>query len=151
MAIGDAPGFAGKTAEEQQALINQVVEKPRRERQRRLLEQGLQAPDVVDAVRTYATTIEMMEHTLKQQAWLAGEQFSLADCAMAPYFQTVKQFGWEIFFASAPNVAKWFHAISSRKSYQQAVSADFSDQLCAELLQTGEEALPVIRQHLGLS
>ncbi len=151
MAIADAPGFVGKTAEEQQALINKVVEKPRRERQRRLLEQGLRAPDVVDAVKTYATTIDMMEQTLKRQAWLAGDQLSLADCAMAPYFQTVKQFGWEIFFASTPNVAEWFHIISSRESYQQAVSADFSDQLCAELLQTGEEALPIIRQHLELN
>ncbi|WP_432473227.1 glutathione S-transferase family protein [Amphritea sp. HPY] len=145
------PALLEKTAEEQQALINQVVEKPRRERQRRLLEQGLLAPDVVDAVKTYATTIDMMEQTLKRQEWLAGDQFSLADCAMAPYFQTIKQFGWEIFFASAPTVAKWFNAISNRKSYQLAVSADFSDQLCTELLQTGEEALPIIRQHLGLS
>ena len=89
MAISDAPGFTGKTIKEQQSLITLGVEKPRRERQRRLLDQGLQAPDVIDAVKTYATTINMMEQALSRQEWLAGDQFSLADCATAPYFQTV--------------------------------------------------------------
>jgi len=142
------PALLDKSKQEQQALLDLVVEKPRRERQRRLLDQGLMAPDVIDAIKTYASTIAKMERTLQNSRWLCGEKFSLADCAMAPYFQTVKQFGWELFFDNAPNVARWFKAVTHRASYRQAVSADFPDDVSEQLLQAGKAALPIIRQHL---
>ncbi len=142
------PALLEKTAEEQQSLINQVVEKPRRERQRRLLEMGLNAPDVVDAVKTYVLTVDKMEKVLTQQAWLAGDQFSLADCAMAPYFQTLLQFGWSDFFADAPHVSAWFKRICQRQSFISAVSADFSEETCRDLLLAGAQAWPTIEQHL---
>ncbi|GGK59462.1 glutathione S-transferase [Amphritea balenae] len=143
------PALLEKSQEEQAALINAVVEQPRRERQRRLLEMGLEAPDVIGAVKTYADTIKKMETALQQHRWLAGEQISLADCAMAPYFQTIKQFGWEMFCEQAPAVSLWFDRISSRESYQKAVSADFSNQTNHELLETGKRALPIIAKHLS--
>lgn len=142
------PALLEKSPEEQQALINRVVEKPRRERQRRLLEMGLNAPDVIDAVKTYAATIEKMELALQNTDWLAGDKISLADCAMAPYFQTLKQFGWELFFETAPLVKQWYATLSARESYQAAVDADFSAETNAELLTLGRQALPMIRQHL---
>ena len=142
------PALLVKSEEEQQKLINQVVEEPRRERQRRLLKMGLEAPDVIGAVKTYAQTISRMEQVLQQNRWLAGDKLSLADCAMAPYFQTIKQFGWELFFDQAPAVKQWYSAISNRESYLNAVSADFSEQDCAELKALGEAALPIIRKHL---
>lgn len=143
------PALLEKSEEEQQALINRVVEEPRRERQRRLLKMGLEAPDVVGAVKTYHDTIVKMEQALQQTRWLAGDTLSLADCAMAPYFQTIRQFGWELFFDDAPAVKQWYSAISNRESYRNAVTADFSDQDCAELKALGEGALPTIRKHLN--
>ena len=56
---------------EMDAMIDRVVEKPRRERQRRLLKQGYDAPDIVDAVATYEKTITDMEQVLSRQR-LAG-------------------------------------------------------------------------------
>lgn len=142
------PTLLEKTSEEQQNLINQIVEKPRRERQRRLLEMGLNAPDVFDAVRTYALTVKKMEQALQSQKWLAGDQFSLADCAMAPYFQTLLQFGWREFFAASPKVDQWVKQVCERPSFISAVSADFSEDACRELLLLGADAWPIIAQHL---
>lgn len=142
------PALLDKSPEEQQILINKVVEKPRRERQRRLLEMGLNAPDVIDAVKTYAMTIEKMEQALQNHQWLAGDRISLADCAMVPYFQTLKQFGWELFFETAPSVKQWYAKMSDRDSYKTAVDADFSAETNEELLALGKQALPIIRKHL---
>lgn len=64
--------------EEQQAILDKVVEKPRRERQKRLLKYGLDAPDIADAVKTYHKTIVDMEKSLSQQDWLVSNQISLA-------------------------------------------------------------------------
>jgi glutathione S-transferase len=46
----------------------------------------LNAPDLVDAARTYALSVQKMEQALQSQESLAGDQLSLADCAMVPDF-----------------------------------------------------------------
>ena len=53
--------------EAQERMLDRVVEKPRRERQRRLLKLGYDAPDVVDAVGVYAQTIIDMNELLNSQ------------------------------------------------------------------------------------
>lgn len=143
------PAMLEKSAEEQQRLIDQIPEQPRRERQRRLLQQGLEAPEVAGAVRLYRATFAMMEKTLQQQPWLTGQEFGLADCAMAPYFQTVYQFDWLDMLAEFPAVQNWQQRIFKRPSYQQAVSADFSPELLNKLQATGREAWPIIERHMA--
>ena len=103
-----------------------MVEKPRRERQRRLLKMGYDAPDIRDAVATYEQTIVDMERTLAHQDWLAGDRFSLADAAMAPYFQTLYQFGWCDWYRSRNRVADWYARCVERESYRTGVGGGFS-------------------------
>lgn len=142
------PGMMAKSPEERLELLNKIPEKPRRERQKRLVEMGLEAPDVIDAVVVYRKTILDMEKALKKHSWLVSESFSLADVCMAPYFQTIDQFGWHEIFADCPAVSDWFERCKQRPSYQQAVSDDFSPTLLAELQEKGAEAWPIISQHL---
>ena len=134
---------------EREAMINRVVEKPRRERQRRLLKLGYDAPDVVDAVATYEKTIADMEQLLGRQDWLAGDRFSLADAAMAPYFQTLYQFGWTGWYLARENVAAWYERCVNRQSYQTGVADDFPAQKLAELKSKGAAPWRKIQEHLG--
>jgi len=132
---------------ERDALIEQVPEKPRRERQKRLVKMGLDAPDVADAVGTYVATIHSMAQTLSEQPWLAGHEFSLADAAMAPYFQTLYQFGWEELYQQHAAVADWYSRISARASYVTAVAADFSAEELARLRELGQPGWSKISAH----
>lgn len=143
------PGFMEKPEAERERLLEQIPEKPRRERQRRLVQMGLDAPDVADAARVYAATIEQMDADLARKPWLAGDACSLADIAMAPYFQTLYQFGWTELFEAREAVADWYARISARPSYQAGVAADFPPQKLADLRQRGEPALEKIRSHLA--
>ena len=131
------------------AMMDRVVEKPRRERQRRLLKQGYDAPDIVDAVGTYEKTICAMEQLLGRQDWLAGDRFSLADAAMAPYFQTLYQFGWTDWYLSRKKVAAWYERCMNRPSYQTGVAADFSAEKLAELNSKGQAPWEKIQEYLG--
>lgn len=135
--------------EEMDALIDRVVEKPRRERQRRLLKMGYDAPDIIDAVATYEKTIADMERSLAEQDWLAGDRFSLADAAMAPYFQTLQQFGWADWYLSRQKVADWYERCVRRASYQSGVAADFPAEKLAELKSRGAAPWSKIQEHLG--
>jgi glutathione S-transferase len=133
---------------EQMAKIDRVVEKPRRERQRRLLKMGLDAPDIKDAVGTYHRFIVDMEAALADSEWVVGNRFSLADCCLAPYFQTLYQFGWnELYESGYPRVTDWYARIRERHSYRGAVIADFPDATLAELREKGGEGLEKIREH----
>jgi glutathione S-transferase len=128
------------SAAEQTYLIDQIPEKPRRERQRRLLKMGYDAPDVVEGVQVYEQTINDLDQLLAQQAWIAGDEFSLADAAMAPYFQTLHQFGWSAWYESRPHVADWYHRVRGRRSYEEGVAADFSPEKLIDLRERGRDA-----------
>lgn len=142
------PRLLAMDAQERTRLLEQVVERDRRERQKRLVELGLDAPDVALAVATYRQTIDELETTLVTQAWAVGEDLSLADCALAPYFQTLHQFGWQQLFAHAPRVSDWYTRLRARPSYATAVAADFPDEVQADLQRRGADAWPKIAQHL---
>ena len=134
---------------EMNALIDRVVEKPRRERQRRLLKMGYDAPDIVDAVATYEQTLVDMESALQGQDWLAGDRFSLADAAMAPYLQTLYQFGWSDWYLTRKRVADWYARCVERVSYTTGVAADFPPATLAQLNDRGQAPWLKIQGHLG--
>ncbi len=138
-----------KPEEERQAILERIPEKPRRERQKRLVKFGLDAPDVADAVRTYRKTILDMEKALSEHAWVVGDQFTLADACLAPYFQTLLQFDWTALYdRDCPNVARWFESNQQRSSFQAAVADDFPEALIAELQEKGRAAWDKISTHL---
>jgi glutathione S-transferase len=143
------PGFLELPQAERERLLAAIVEKPRRERQTRLVEFGLDAPDVADAVKAYAATIVDMERTLAEQPWLAGARYSLADAAVAPYFQSLYQFGWTALYeAGYPRVADWYARCRARPSYAVAVAADFPQAVLDDLRSRGRMAWPKIERHL---
>lgn len=136
--------------DEQQALLDKVPEKPRRERQKRLMKMGLDAPDISDAVKTYHKTIVDMEDALRRNDWLVSQHFSLADVCVAPYFQTLFQFDWTALYdADFPRVADWYARCRNRESYQIGVADDFSDEVLSDLLSKGRGSWPKIAQHLS--
>ena len=131
-----------------EALLAQVPEAPRRERQRRLLEHGLDAPDVSAAVGTYRELIQAMDRALAETEWVAGGQFSLADASLAPYFQTLHQFDWLDLFVDSDRVTRWYERCRERDSYREAVSRDFPTETLAQLRRDGQAAREQVAVHL---
>lgn len=144
------PRLMEKSEEARRELLEKIPEKPRRERQKRLVEQGLNAPDVADAVNTYRNTILDMEQALQSGPWLIGENFSLADVCLAPYFQTLLQFAWmDLYQRDCPRVVDWFARCRERDSFRAAVADDFPDELIADLQNKGSAVWHKIEAHLG--
>jgi len=129
-------------------LLARVVEKPRRERQMRLYRDGLEAADVQGAVGVYCDTIDRMEADLASENWVLGEYLSLADIVLAPYFQTLLQYGWTgLYEDKHPRVTDWVRRVTSRPSWQVAVLSEFTDEKLAELKAQGGQAWTTIRRH----
>ena len=101
---------------------------------------GYGAPDVAEGVEVYEQTIADLDRLLEKQPWIAGDEFSLADASMAPYFQTPHQFGWDAWYESRGHVADWYRRVRDRRSYQDGVAVDFSSEKLAEPHERGRDA-----------
>ena len=144
------PRLMEKSEDERNAILERIPEKPRRERQKRLVKFGLDAPDVADAVATYRRTILDMESSLTENLWVASDRFSLADVCLAPYFQTLLQFDWTAMFEQdCPRVTDWFERCRARQSYKEAVAEDFPDHVLTELQEKGGAVWKKIASHLA--
>ena len=143
------PKLMEKSEAERREILEKIPEKPRRERQKRLVEFGLDAPDVADAVNIYRKTILDMEKALSEGEWVVGDSFSLADISLAPYFQTLLQFQWTALYdQDCPRVTEWYQRCQDRPSYQTAVAADFPDELMTKLQKSGAEVWDKLATHL---
>lgn len=143
------PRLMEKPEAERDAILERIPEKPRRERQKRLVRFGLDAPDVADAVRTYRRTILDMEAALAEHEWVVSDTFSLADVCLAPYFQTLLQFDWTALYdKDCPRVTDWFDRCRQRVSYREAVAGDFPEDVMADLREKGARVWDKIAAHL---
>ena len=83
---------------------------------------------MIGAVKTLAKLLRDMESALSKNAFLAGQVYSLADCAVTPYVNRLFDLGllgmWAV---DAPNVFRWFSAIRERANFAPAISVYLTD------------------------
>jgi glutathione S-transferase len=107
-----------KASAEIDAMLAALPDQRRRERQVRLFEQGLAAFDSQEAVAVFTRTCEAMEAELGNGLWLVGEEYSLADIALLPYFVALDVFGLEKLFADFDKVAAWYRLACTRPCFK---------------------------------
>ena len=117
-----------KTPAELEAHLASVPDPAYRERQRLSITHGLAAPHVAQAVRNFDKYIGEMESALARQAYLAGEQYSLAEAAATPYVNRAEMLGMDrLWVGSRPRVADWLARVRARPSFDQAITQWLSD------------------------
>jgi glutathione S-transferase len=145
------PAWEGKTREEKQALIDQVLDPVRRARQERFVEHGLEASDFADGLAAFGETIAYVDKKLADGPYLMGDSYTLADAALVPYAHTLLQFGFEAMYESRhPNFTAWFQRCRERSSYKVAITDWLPAERWAAIKAMGAEAWPIVQRHTGL-
>ena len=67
--------------------------------------------------------LQFLENLLKGKTWLAGNDFSIADIAIATHFVSLKLVGYHMDEAQYPYLSAYIKKILARKSFQQAIAA----------------------------
>ena len=111
-----------------------------RERKRRWIEHGFDAPDVAEALGVFARLVRRMDDALADSEWLAGEAYSLADGALTPYLNRLDMLGLARLWDDAPHVARWFGAVKARPSFDDALFAYLPQELRESMLADGQRA-----------
>jgi glutathione S-transferase len=117
--------------EERAKWLAGIPQQDRRERLQSLLELGLQSPYFAPAVKRYAKLFDEFEHALKQSSWLAGEGFSLAEIAYAPYLARLRHLGFDVLFDRHPHAADWARRVAERPSVLGGVERWFNPKYLA--------------------
>jgi glutathione S-transferase len=76
----------------------------------------------VSAVFTRA--IDKMERRLSEARWFGGEQFSLADVAIAPFIDRLEELQFANLWANRPALSRWIASIKARPAYRAALPKD---------------------------
>ena len=65
--------------------------------------------------------IDRLDRWLSQNRWLAGETYSLADVAAAPFIDRLEELNFVGFWDSKPALQDWIARIKARPAYQQSI------------------------------
>jgi len=123
-----------------------------RERKWLWIQQGLDAPGAAEQLRIYAGFIARMERRLQDVDWLVGNQFSMADIAMAPYVNRLAALAMEGIWEGGrlPRLAAWFARVRERASFEPAFLRWMPDELAVEMRRNGQAAWPRVREILQI-
>lgn len=75
------------------------------------------------AKRKLGEALARMERALERHAWLAGDEFSLADIAIAPMVDRMEHLALAGLWSGMPGVRRWIDAVKARPSFAAAAPA----------------------------
>lgn len=116
------------------------------------IEQGLAAPGAAERIQLYDAYLHRMEDSLQRDQWLAGEAFSMADIALAPYVNRLDALAMAGMWAGGrlPSVEAWFNRVRERPTFRPALVDWMPPSLSEEMQSNGRASWPDIKHILGL-
>jgi len=137
-AIGVRPGLLQRPRADIDALLAKIPNVARREARRSVIDQGVAAPVFHEAMRTHQIIFDQANALLRDQQWLAGSTFSLADCALMPYVVRIDHLSQGHEIDSREHLQRWYAAIQQRPAFTQAVTNWAPPALVASFRQAGD-------------
>lgn len=116
----------------------------RRDRQRALIEKGIETPFFRDHIKVFEKTFGEMEAQLGKTQWLAADMYTLADAEITPYVERIDRLGLDAMWAHRPRLADWFGRIKARRSF--AAIADYPPTDYDDTGRDGQKHWPRIKE-----
>jgi ganglioside-induced differentiation-associated protein 1 len=116
------------------------------------IDKGLEAPGAADKIRLYDGYLHQIENSLEGSEWLAGDAFSMADIAMAPYVNRLAALAMEGVWNGGrlPRVERWFERLRDRPTFDPAFNQWMPTALATEMRENGKRSWPDIAKILEI-
>ncbi|MEM1174555.1 MAG: glutathione S-transferase family protein [Pseudomonadota bacterium] len=131
---------------------DQSVTSTWRARKQEIVRLGFDAPGIDNTILLYDGYLTKMEDALQHYEWLAGNTFSLADIALAPYVNRLDMLSmsgmWE--GGRLPTVEAWFNRIKALESFKPVFLDWCPEALTNDLRTFGAQSWPDVKKIIGL-
>ena len=107
-------------------------------------ELGLESPLLKPSLQAFKNLFIEMDNQLGEQAWLAGDKFSLADISLVVYLTRLTSFQMAPLWVEQRHLSNWFDRIKNFKSYKKAVD-DWGDITAERRQIEGEKSFSKIK------
>lgn len=141
--------FTNMTREQWTAEIDKAPLKQRAEYKRSVIEHGLDAPCVIDALGHHRKMLSWMADDLKSSLYLAGEAFSIADCAVIPYILRLELLKLAGMWMEYPAIGAWWARVRERPSVRAAVFERMTETDWAPFRNLSPDPWPRVQGLLG--
>lgn len=139
------PSWLEQPAETVAAMLDKLPDPARRERQRRMLRDGVASPDSRAALSMVEGLCDRMAEALADRPWLTGDRFTLADLALLPYFFALDAFGMRAVFDRRQSLVRdWYDRAAARPAYRPGLRSHFAADRLATVARLGAEAWAII-------
>jgi len=128
------------------ALVESTPDAVKRERVRANIFEGAQSKYFRDSVLRFDRLLGRMEATLAGSAWLAGDTFSLADIAYAPYLTRLDHLQMRAMWDERPHLADWYESVRARACYKEAIVGRLNDKYLSLMEEKGRIEWPAIAE-----
>jgi glutathione S-transferase len=121
----------------------------KRMRRRQILELGVEAPIVSEALKRMDRLVRDMEAQLAHGPWLVGKQFTLADIAVAPYLTRMDMLGvGAVLWEDRPRFTDWYRRLRTQRGYQEGVDKWVNEERRRQLQEGGARDADAVRKLL---
>lgn len=123
-----------------EALHEKMPDPLKRERSWENITKGVDSRFLIGAVKRFDKLLGDMETSLSNSPWLAGEQFSLADIAYAPYATRLDHLQLQFLWEKRIHLARWYERLRQRTAYKEALEEWFNPNYLPLMKEKGTEA-----------
>jgi glutathione S-transferase len=129
----------GKTKAELKKTLDGYVDPVKRERMTENVLAGVESHFFKPAIGRIVKMLDDMQAALSEGSWMAGNSYSLADIAFAPYVTRVAHLQQDWLFDTRPRVADWLERMRARPAYQKGMVEWFNPDFLSLMEEKGGE------------
>lgn len=119
------------------------------EKRRDLMTHGPDSVHVDGAIAVFDGVFRDMDTALANGPWLAGAEYSLADCALVAYVDRLRRLGFHgLYSGRFEYIEAWLESSLARPSYQTAIQDFYPAPTELAYLESGNKAWPSIAKRL---
>lgn len=121
----------------------------REEMYRSSVELGVESPVAFRAIASYEMMTRDLEKHLSTSSkmWIAGDDYSLAEISLTPYFARIENLGLiNIWLSDRPLVGQWWDRIKTRASFDEVVTHALSVDDIDQMRSSGEKIYPRVAE-----
>lgn len=132
---------------------DQSVTSKWKQRKQEIVRMGFDAPGIDDTIRLYDSYLSKMDATLADNKWLAGDTFTLADVALAPYVNRLDMLSMARMWSDGrlPHLEDWFDRLKVNPNFTSAFLDWCPEELTNDLKTFGEQSWPDVKQIIGMN